>query len=113
MHLRRDHHGRSSCAFKPAALADVALFAAVLRGEFYTLHLYGFRNRAVRMQLFGSTAATDRRRSGKVSRLMKRLHVRRLVAEDPTPAAGGSPSSGMPSSIPRSSFARRTSPPIP
>src|SRR5438093_9963048 len=43
--LRRDHHGRSSRAFDPAALADVALFAAVLRGE-HTLH--GFRNRAVR-----------------------------------------------------------------
>ena len=78
--LRRDHHGRSSRAFNPAALADVALFAAVLRGE-HTLH--GFRNRAVRIELFGPTAATDTRRSGQVSRLVKRLHVRGLVAKIP------------------------------
>jgi len=58
--LRRDHHGRSSHNLNPAAIAEVAPFAAVLRGE-HTLH--GFRNRAVRTQRFGPTAATDTRRS--------------------------------------------------
>ena len=59
---------------------SAALFAAVLRGE-HTLH--GFRNRAVRTHLFGPTAATDPRRSGQVSRLVKRLHLRGLVAKIP------------------------------
>jgi hypothetical protein len=43
----------------------------------------GFRNRAVRTHLFGPTAATDSRRSGQVSRLVKRLHLRGLVAKIP------------------------------
>src|SRR5437899_1920552 len=37
----RDAHHRASRAFNPAAPSDLALFAAVLRGE-HTLH--GFRN---------------------------------------------------------------------
>ena len=76
----RDPHGRSSRAFNPAAAADLALFTAVLRGE-HTLQ--GFRNREVRTRLFGPTAATDRRRSAQVSRLVKRLHLRALVAKVP------------------------------
>jgi hypothetical protein len=76
----RDPHGRSSRAFNPAATADLAIFAAVLRGE-HTLH--GFRNRDVRTHLFGANAATERRRSGQVSRLVKRLHLRGLVAKIP------------------------------
>jgi hypothetical protein len=76
----RDHHGRSSRAFNPATAADLTLFTAVLRGE-HTLQ--GFRNRGVRTQLFGPTAATDRRRSAQVSRLVKRLHLRGLVAKIP------------------------------
>jgi hypothetical protein len=77
----RDRHGRrSSRAFNPAAAPDHALFAAVLRGE-HTLH--GFRNREVRTRLFGPPAAADPRRSAQVSRLVKRLHVRGLVAKIP------------------------------
>ena len=76
----RDHHDRSSRAFNPAVAADLALFAAVLRGE-HTLQ--GFRNREVRTQLFGPTTAADRRRSAQVSRLVKRLHLRGLVAKIP------------------------------
>ena len=79
-HPVRDHHGRSSRAFNPAAAADLAIFAAVLRGE-HTLH--GFRNRDVRTQLFGAAATTDPRRSAQVSRVAKRLHVRGLVAKIP------------------------------
>jgi len=70
------------------------LFAAVLRGE-HTL--YGFRNRDVRTRLFGPPAAADRRSSAQVSRLVKRLHLRSLVAKIPAPAAGASPSSATPS----------------
>jgi hypothetical protein len=45
--------------------------------------LQGFRNRELRTRLFGPTAAADRRRSGQVSRLVKRLHLRGLVAKVP------------------------------
>jgi hypothetical protein len=76
----RDAHHRASRAFNPAAPPDLALFTAVLRGE-HTLH--GLRNRDVRMRLFGPSAATDRRRSGQVSRLIKRLHLRGFVAKIP------------------------------
>jgi hypothetical protein len=41
------------------------------------------RNRDVRTRLFGTSAATDHRRSGQVSRLIKRLHLRGLVAKIP------------------------------
>ena len=37
----------------------------------------------MRTRLFGPTAATDRRRSAQVSRLVKRLHLRALVAKVP------------------------------
>ena len=90
----RDPHGRSSRAFNPAAAADLALFTAVLRGE-HTLQ--GFRNREVRTHLFGPTAATDRRRSAQVSRLVKRPHLRGLVAKVPARAAGGLRNGGTPS----------------
>jgi hypothetical protein len=76
----RDHHGRLSRAVNPATAPDLTLFAAVLRGE-HTLH--GFHNRERRVHLFGPPAATDPRRSGQVSRLVKRLHVRGLVAKIP------------------------------
>ena len=37
----------------------------------------------MRLRLFGPPAATDRRRSAQVSRLVKRLHLRGLVAKIP------------------------------
>jgi len=67
----RDAHHRASRAFNPAAPSDLALVAAVLRGE-HTLQ-----------GSFGADAATNRRRSGQVSRLLKRLHLRGLVAKIP------------------------------
>jgi hypothetical protein len=90
----RDHHGRSSRAFNPATATDLALFAAVLRGE-HTLQ--GFRNRDVRTRLFGPAPMTDRRRKAQVSRLVNRLHVRGLVAKIPAPAPGVSHYSAPPS----------------
>ena len=74
----RDSHGRASRAFRPAATTDLALFAAMLRGEHL---LQDFRNRDVRTRLFGQRAATDPRRSAQVTRLVKRLHLRGLVAK--------------------------------
>jgi hypothetical protein len=62
------------------APTDLTLFAAVLRGEHL---LQGFRNRDLRIRLFGPPAACDPRRSGQVSRLVKRLHLRGLVAKVP------------------------------
>jgi hypothetical protein len=76
----RDRHGRASRAFNPAAPTDLALFAAVLRGEHA---LQGLRNRELRVRLFGPPAATDRRRSAHVSRLLTRLHLRGLLAKIP------------------------------
>jgi len=76
----RDGPGRASRPFNPAASPDLTLFAAVLRGEHL---LQGFRNRALRLRLFGPSAAHDRRRSAQVSRLLKRLHLRGLLAKIP------------------------------
>jgi hypothetical protein len=46
--------------------------------------LQGLRNRQLRVHLFGPGAATDRRRSAHVSRLLKkRLHLRGLLAKIP------------------------------
>jgi hypothetical protein len=90
----RDRHGRSFRAFNPATAPDVAVFAAVLRGE-HTLQ--GFRNREVRTRLFGPPAAADRRRSAQASRLVKRLHLRGLVAKIPPPRRWRITNSGMPS----------------
>ena len=76
----RDGQGRASRAFNPAALPDLTLFAAVLRGERL---LQGFRNRELRRRLFGPSATHDRRRSAQVSRLLKRLHLRGLLDKIP------------------------------
>jgi len=96
----RDHHGRSSRAFNPGAATDLALFAAVLRGEHA---LQGFRNRVVRARLFGPPTATDARRSGQVSRLVKRLHLPGLVAKIPrTRASRGGRGEGPTSNVERS-----------
>jgi hypothetical protein len=74
--------GRSYAAFNPARRADVRLFEAVLRGEHL---LHGFRNADIRRTLHGE--ATDpgarRRHSAAVGRLLRRLHVRRLIAKVP------------------------------
>ena len=45
--------------------------------------LGGSRNRDVPIHLFRAIAASDRRRSGQVARLIKRLHLRGLVAKIP------------------------------
>jgi hypothetical protein len=74
--------GRSHAAFNPASSADVKLFAAVLNGDHL---LRGFRNADIRESLFGLTDddAQQRRQSARIGRMLKRLHVRALIAKVP------------------------------
>ncbi len=75
-------NGRSYRGFNPALDDDVRLFAAALRGE-HAIH--GFRNGDLREHLFPGSATPEevRRRSTRVSRLLKRLHVHGLIAKIP------------------------------
>ena len=72
--------GRSSAGFNPARSDDVRLFAAVLDGDHIAR---GFRNRDLRSTLFGTDNQDATRRSAAVGRLLKRLHLRKLVAKIP------------------------------
>jgi hypothetical protein len=75
--------GRCFAGFNPARKQDLALFAAVLDGEHL---LRGLRNIDIRKRLFGPDPRHDnerRRRSAAVGRLLKRLHVRGLLAKIP------------------------------
>jgi hypothetical protein len=72
--------GRSYAGFNPASGGDVKLFGAVLDGN----HLVrGFRNGDIRAALYGTTDDPEarRRQSAAVGRLLKRLHVRGLIAK--------------------------------
>ena len=74
--------GRSTAGFNPARAEEVRLFRAVLDGN----HLVrGFRNADIRRALYGEAreAAVRRRQSTAVGRLLKRLHVRGLIAKVP------------------------------
>lgn len=73
---------RSYAGFNPASSQDLRLFQAVLHGDY---HLHGFCNRQIREQLFrGTTDPQERRRlASRIGRLLKRLHVRQLIAKIP------------------------------
>ena len=73
---------RSYAGFNPARHHDVQLFKAVLDGDHIAR---GFRNGDIRAPLFGilQKVAEKRRASAAVGRLLKRLHVRHLVAKIP------------------------------
>jgi hypothetical protein len=73
---------RSYAGFNPARREDVRLFMAVLDGDHITR---GFRNGDIRGPLFGhpKRAHLQRRASAATGRLLKRLHVRKLVAKVP------------------------------
>jgi hypothetical protein len=73
---------RSYAGFNPASQNDVRLFQAVLRGDHL---LHGFRNPDIRTQLFVDVKDPNIRRkhATKVGRLLKRLHVRQLIAKIP------------------------------
>jgi hypothetical protein len=76
------HGSRNSTGFNPARDADQRLFAVVLAGD----HLpQGFRNIDIRRKIVrsGKTPAEHRRASAAVGRLLKRLHVRGLIAKIP------------------------------
>jgi hypothetical protein len=74
--------GRSYAGFNPARREDVRLFRAVLDGDHIAR---GFRNGDIRQPLFGDPkpSSQHRRASAAVGRLLKRLHVRHLVAKIP------------------------------
>jgi len=76
-------HGRNSAGFNPACRNDLELFAAVLDGDHIAR---GFRNKDLRRALKrpeNSPTRTDGRASAAISRLLKRLHVRGLIAKIP------------------------------
>jgi len=75
-------NGRSYRGFNPVAKLDLQLFLAVLRGEH---SIMGFRNRDIRLKFFPQTKdpQTLRRQSARVSRLLKLLHVHKLIAKIP------------------------------
>jgi hypothetical protein len=74
--------GRSYAGFNPARRDDILLFAAVLDGDHVTR---GFRNGAIRTPVFGDSKEPLKRRldSAAIGRLLKRLHVRHIVAKIP------------------------------
>lgn len=71
-------HGRNSAGFNPAHRKDLELFAAVLDGDHIA---HGFRNKDIRRLLIQPEKGS--RASAAVSRLLKRLHVRGLIAKIP------------------------------
>jgi hypothetical protein len=75
-------NGRSYAGFNPARRDDVRLFMAVLDGDHIAR---GFRNGDIREPLFGLSKQSGQRRrdSAAAGRLLKRLHVRQLVAKIP------------------------------
>lgn len=76
------HQGRRYAGFNPGRKADIHLFRAVLSGEH---ELRGFRNSDIRHQLHSITRdkVQDRRQANAVSRQLRRLHVRGLIAKIP------------------------------
>jgi len=72
--------GRSSAGFNPARRDDVRFFAAVLDGDHIAR---GFRNKDIRAAVFGVNAKTTPKDSAAIGRLVKRLHLRQLVAKIP------------------------------
>lgn len=76
------HKGRSYKGFNPASQKDIQLFEAVMSGD----HLIqGFRNADIRNLLWGKCRDKNQRRcqANAVTRLLKRLHVRGLIAKIP------------------------------
>jgi len=75
-------NGRSYRGFNPAAKRDIDLFAAVMRGE---NTIMGFRNRDILRQLFNDIKdhAILTQLSARISRLLKLLHIHKLIAKIP------------------------------
>ncbi len=82
---KRTRRGQSVRAFNPLSNEDQRIFKALLSGD-NTIN--GFRNRDVRERLtdtpFLRTCGKDtHKRSAKVTRLLKRLHIYGLIAKVP------------------------------
>ena len=73
---------RSYAGFNPARQLEIRLFAAVLAGDHIA---QGFRNRDIRAALYTESGrdVLQQRHSAAVGRLLKRLHVRGLLAKVP------------------------------
>jgi hypothetical protein len=76
------HKGRRYAGFNPARREDIRLFEAVMAGDHL---LKGFKNADIREWLCGPCRdrAQKTRQANAVTRLLKRLHVRRLIAKIP------------------------------
>jgi hypothetical protein len=76
------HQGRSYAGFNPARAEEARFFAAVLAGDHIA---QGFRNRDIWAALYAKPGhgRQRHRQSAAVGRLLKRLHVRGLVAKVP------------------------------
>lgn len=76
------YQGRRYAGFNPARSEDVKFFQTVLSGAH---ELRGFHNSDIRNQLYQDTRdpALERRRANAVTRQLKRLHVRGLIAKIP------------------------------
>ena len=74
--------GRRFAGFNPARRDDVRLFQAVLSGAH---ELRGFHNSDIRKSLLRDSRdpSERRRQANRVSRMLKRLHVRGLIAKIP------------------------------
>lgn len=79
---RQRDHGRSYAGFNPAREEEARLFAALLAGDHIA---QGFRNKDIRSAMYRERPRDpDRKRhSAAVGRILKRLHVRGLVAKVP------------------------------
>jgi hypothetical protein len=82
---RRTPQGQSVRAFNPLAREDRQLFEALSSGEH---HIRGFTNQDLRAKLIESqvlkaAAQTVQQLAGKVSRLLRRLHLYGLIAKVP------------------------------
>jgi hypothetical protein len=79
---RVHRNGRSFRGFNPISKIDLQLFLSVLRGEH---SIMGFRNQDIRVQLFPNNKdpIKKRRQSSRVSRLLRLLHVHKLIAKIP------------------------------
>ena len=71
-------NGRGYGGFNPASVADIELFRVIMWGG---NTLRGFKNKEISRALYGTTAcpAEKRRRSYRVTRILKRLHLRGLI----------------------------------
>jgi hypothetical protein len=79
---RKRQKGRSYAGFNPAREEEARLFAAILAGDHI---MRGFRNKDIRTNLYAELSCDpDRRRhSAAIGRILKRLHVRGLLAKVP------------------------------